>query len=354
MAISIGNLTVYMGPHTLGAPDDLDAAIVAFIDGAKKSLDVAVQELEQESIADALIRARQRGVKVRMVLEGDYLLNDKASTNPRQPGGKKEPNRELFAAMLRANIDTRTDYNPNIFHQKFIVRDRNGGSRSLLTGSTNFTPTGVANNLNHLVEIKSARVLKQYALEFDEIWDGTFGAVRNRHEAKPSEYGVSKVRVKPLFAPDHSPEMEIMKQMLKAKSRIDFAIFTFSQSSGIDDTMVALCKGGLPVRGIFDRGQARDWSGLMPVKKAGGEVYTAKPGNGLNKLHHKLMVIDSQVIIAGSFNYTGPANLLNDENVVIIGDLEEVNAEAKANQKKLAKYALKEIDRMIDTYGVQV
>jgi hypothetical protein len=31
--------------------------------------------------------------------------------------------------------------------------------------------------------------------------------------------------------------MEIMKQMLKAKDRIDFAMFTFAQSSGIDDTI---------------------------------------------------------------------------------------------------------------------
>ncbi|MCW8914660.1 MAG: phospholipase D-like domain-containing protein [Magnetovibrio sp.] len=360
MAISIGNVTLHMGPKSLGAPDDLEAAIVKFIDDAQKTLDVAVQELEQATIADALIRARNRGVKVRVVLEGDYLLNDKPSTKPYQATGKKEPNRELFLALLRANIDTRTDYNPNIFHQKFIVRDRDGGKRGLLTGSTNFTPTGVGksmgghgNNLNHLVEIKSARVLKQYALEFDEIWDGTFGAVRNRHETKPGEYTVSKVRVKPLFAPDHSPEMEIMKQMLKAKKRIDFAIFTFSQSSGIDDTMIALCKAGLPVRGIFDSGMARDWSGYPTVKKAGGDLYVAR-GAGLNKLHHKLMVIDGQVIIVGSFNYTGPANLLNDENIVIIGDLEETDTQAKANQRELAKYALKEINRMITKFGKKI
>jgi hypothetical protein len=34
--------------------------------------------------------------------------------------------------------------------------------------------------------------------------------------------------------------MEIMKQMLKAKTSIDFAMFTFAQSSGIDDTMFRL------------------------------------------------------------------------------------------------------------------
>jgi hypothetical protein len=43
-----------------------------------------------------------------------------------------------------------------------------------------------------------------------------------------------------MFAPRYGPEMEIMKQMLKAASRVDFAMFIFAQSSGIDDTMIRL------------------------------------------------------------------------------------------------------------------
>jgi len=65
------------------------------------------------------------------------------------------------------------------------------------------------------------------------------------------------------------------------------------------------------------------------------------------------MVIDEQVVIAGSFNYTGPANRLNDENIIILGDLES-KGQAKQEQKKLAKYALKEIDGIWNTYGVPI
>jgi len=351
MSVSIGNITLHMGPHTLGAVDDLEKTIVDFIDGARNTLDIAVQELESRPIAEALVEARRRGVKIRIVLEGDYLVADKFKADPFSPGGKHEPNRDLHAALLRASCDVRTDYNANIFHQKFIVRDRADGNRSLMTGSTNFTPTGTHANLNHLVEIKSVRVLKKYALEFDEIWDGTFGKNRQRHDPKPGLFTVSKVKVKPLFAPDHAPEMEIMKQMLKARKRIDFAIFTFSKSSGIDDVMAALIRSGMAVRGIFDHGQARDWSPLKDLKALGGDLWTAPKRDGLNKLHHKLMVLDEQVLIVGSFNYTDPANRLNDENIIVIGDFGEKNPEAKKNQKKLAKYALEEIDRMIEKHG---
>jgi len=42
-----------------------------------------------------------------------------------------------------------------------------------------------------------------------------------------------------------------MKQMLKARERIDFAMFTFAQSSGIDDAMARLVGDDLPIRGVL-------------------------------------------------------------------------------------------------------
>lgn len=54
------------------------------------------------------------------------------------------------------------------------------------------------------------------------------------------EFRLGRVRVKPLFAPRHGPEMEIMKQTPKAKESIDFAMFTFARSFDIDDTMLRL------------------------------------------------------------------------------------------------------------------
>jgi hypothetical protein len=68
-----------------------------------------------------------------------------------------------------------------------------------------------------------------------------------------------------VFAPRHEPEMEIMKQMLKATSRVDFAMSTFAQSSGIDDTMICLVGPGLTIRGILDHGQgAQKWAATNP------------------------------------------------------------------------------------------
>ena len=89
------------------------------------------------------------------------------------------------------------------------------------------------------------------------------------------------MRVKPLFAPRHGPEMEIMKQMIKARERVDFAMFTFAQSSGIDDTMARLVGDGLAIRGVLDRAQgAQKWAATKPLAAAGWSCTPTRRGPG--------------------------------------------------------------------------
>ncbi|GAB5476337.1 MAG: phospholipase D-like domain-containing protein [Maribacter sp.] len=355
MPKKIGNIEFYMGPSGLG-PDDLLVPIVSFIDGAQKSLNVAVQEIDNRDITEAIIRAKKRGVKVRVVLEADYLISRKEAPDPFKSAGTTfEVNRELYNAILRAKIRVNSDFNPKIFHQKFIVRD----GTSVLTGSTNFTDTGVGQNLNHVIIVHDKEVTRNYTREFDEIKNGHFGKFNIGHNTRPKEIDVSGVRVKTLFAPDHNPEMEIMKQIAKSKSRVDFAIFTFSKSSGIDDELVSVSQRGVQVRGAMHSSQANQkWSAKDTFKGSQANLFLV-PKAGLSsprprKLHHKIMVVDEQVVIAGSFNYTAPANTTNDENIIIFGDLDTSDTQAIAKQKELAKYVLDDIDHIIDTYGTPV
>lgn len=350
MACKIGDIEFYTGPQEVGGPDDLRGVIVKFIDGATRRLDIAVQELDSMEIAEAIIRARQRKVFVRLVLESDYLTVTRGLSEPFVSNirTRNEINRLIHAAILRSKINVKSDFNTSIFHQKFIIRDYT----ELLTGSTNFTDTGTSTNLNHLVLIRDKKIAKIYSREFKEIMQGHFGKLNEGHDPRPPDVTVSGVPVRVLFAPDHSPEMEIMKQMLKARRRVDFAIFTFAQSSGIDDTMIALSKAGKKIRGALDAKQAnQEWAATHPLKSAGVKLFKVSQQGALRKLHHKLMVIDKQVVVAGSFNYTGPANNLNDENIIIFGDLESTSSTSIEKQKRLATYALTEIERIIDDFG---
>lgn len=354
MGIDLGNVEFYTGPPVLGAPDDLDLIIREFIAGATESLLIAVQELDSRTIAESIVNAKARKVRVQMILEGDYLRESPAVADPWETTGDNEANRVIHAALLRAGADLVTDLNPKIFHQKFIVRDAGRDTAAVLTGSANFTRTDTgtatpANNLNHLVILRGRTAANLYLTEFQRMRTGTFGALGERLNPRPAEFRLGKIRVKPLFAPRHGPEMEMMKQMLKARERIDFAVFTFAQSSGIDDTMAWLLRAGIPIRGLMDRGQgSQEWAATKQLLAAGAQLHVNSFGNGVRKVHHKLMVIDERLVIAGSFNFTAPADTLNDENIVVLGDLEETDPAAETAQRRLAAYALTEMNRMIE------
>lgn len=372
-----GKIEAFTGPVELGAPDDLEAQIIRFIKGAKKTLDIAVQELDNEAIAQAVLDAVYQGISIRMFVEQDYL---KAKTPPKiKPRADQTPedaklyaqweerrrpvasrsNRDILAALLRCGVDIKADLNEKIFHQKFIVRDyrsgRTQGKAALLTGSTNFTNTGTHKNLNHLLVFHDYRICRAYAREFEEMRSGTFGATRKRKRDFPKTVNIKGVPVRILFGPDDTPELEIIKQMLKAREEVDFAVFTFSGSSGIDDALVMLKLADIDIQGVLDRGQGgRDWAATHWLHEEGIRVFLSdsKKMPGLGKLHHKLMVVDNHIVIAGSMNYTQPANEYNDENIFVIGSPYDLpnNKGGPVDHlscEKIAQYFRAEIRRII-------
>lgn len=333
-----GEIEAYVGPTELGAPDDLEQVIVEFISGAKHSLALAIQELDSMPIAQAILDAAWRGIDVRLVLEQDYLQEEDVP-KPRVRAGEtneqarwrtqwqQDPprgldmNRDIARALLRSGCHVSADYNPDIFHQKFVIRDyvdRASATSALLTGSANFTHTDTHKNLNHVVVFNDYRVCREYRSEFAEIESGSFG--RARHGRVPGTANLSGVPVKILFAPDHTPELEIMKQLNKATERASFAMFTFAGSSGIDDALIMLKRADVDVRGALDPGQAaQKWAASRWLHDAGVELFVPRRDPNFGKLHHKLMVIDDAIVVAGSFNYTAPANEFNDENIFVLG-----------------------------------
>jgi len=366
-----GKIQAYVGPSELGAADELETVIVEFINGANKTLDIAVQELDSEPIAQAILDARWRGVDVQMFVEQDYLRTARpkkaltatpvgneteaeaqARAQWEDDGDELDLNRRILAALLRSDIEIRGDYNPAIFHQKFVLRDYRGKAMptsGLLTGSANFTGTDTHKNLNHIVIFNDHRVCRDYLTEVQHLGGGDFG--RGSHGEVPRVYDLNGVPVKVLFAPDHTPELELIKQMLRCEKRLDFAIFTFSGSSGVDDAMVMLARAKRKLRGVLDAGQGRQWWAATEVLHGEKiEVFLPKKSAGVRKVHHKLMVIDDHTVVAGSMNYTQPANEFNDENIFVIGSPFDKVGENEVDHDECAAitgFLRDEVDRII-------
>jgi phosphatidylserine/phosphatidylglycerophosphate/cardiolipin synthase-like enzyme len=202
-----GKIDVYLGPAELGAPDDLEQAIVDFIDGARSSLDIAVQEIDSLQIAEAIINARWRGITTNVFVEQDYIRT-KLKANPDPPAPdlaagetpaealyrfqwrsdqetadedvkkKRESlaiNRVILGALLRNGVEVKGDFNPKIFHQKFIIRDYPGAkpTSALLAGSANFTHHDTHDNLNNVFVFHDPKVCREYVGEFKRLEKGS-------------------------------------------------------------------------------------------------------------------------------------------------------------------------------------
>jgi phosphatidylserine/phosphatidylglycerophosphate/cardiolipin synthase-like enzyme len=156
-----------------------------------------------------------------------------------------------------------------------------------------------------------------------------------------------------LFAPEHAPELEIMKQMLKGRSEVFFAIFTFAGSSGIDDTMPALARAGMTATGVIERGQgAQKWAAARELGNHPNiNLYQSTKASGVRKLHHKPMVIDERIVVAGSSTNTLPVNDYNDESIFVLGSVDPVShgvTVSASESETFAVYMKKEIPRIIN------
>ncbi|MEK7114405.1 MAG: phospholipase D-like domain-containing protein [Patescibacteria group bacterium] len=113
-------------------------------------------------------------------------------------------------------------------------------------------------------------------------------------------------------------DKEIIALIDAAKSRIYFAIYTFTLRD-IADALVAAKKRGVEVRGIVDSGQASDSYGAPIIKillDGGVPIVTERHATGNGIMHIKLLVTE-QAYVFGSYNWTKSATTINDEIIEI-------------------------------------
>ena len=94
-----GKIGAYVGPPELGAADDLEQVIVDFIRGAKSSLDIAVQEIDSRAIAQAILDARWRGIRV------NYRSSRVPELPPAQSQCLQDPRQALERRIALAPLD---------------------------------------------------------------------------------------------------------------------------------------------------------------------------------------------------------------------------------------------------------
>jgi phosphatidylserine/phosphatidylglycerophosphate/cardiolipin synthase-like enzyme len=92
--------------------------------------------------------------------------------------------------------------------------------------------------------------------------------------------------------------------------------FSFTADE-IGDAVRARAKEGVTVAGVMETEQVNSNVGTEfdPFQQAGLDVL--RDGNE-GQMHHKVMIIDENTVIFGSYNFTNSAETKNDENLIVI------------------------------------
>jgi phosphatidylserine/phosphatidylglycerophosphate/cardiolipin synthase-like enzyme len=102
-----------------------------------------------------------------------------------------------------------------------------------------------------------------------------------------------------------------------AKDRIYVAIYSFT-SDRLAEALIEARRRGVDVRVVMERREANVTGSEYPRLLGAGVDVRLDANPGL--MHHKFMVIDGEIVVTGSYNWSAAAEERNDENLVVIRD----------------------------------
>ena len=279
-------------------PHNPDKALIRFFKGATGTLDVCVFDINEGSVVTALVQAVRSGVQVRIVTETD---NTQSAGNP----AKVHP---AIQQLQAAGIVIKSDHRPPFMHHKFVVADQ----KAVWFGSMNFTVDSMFRDNNNCLLVRSPELAADFEAEFNRLYvEGLFGP--NPHAIPYPAVQVGDVSIEPYFSPEGGAKQAILAELAKAKYAIRFMAFSFTDSD-MGNILLSKFRAGLQVEGVFDDCLI-DWYSLF--NKFHGILPCYRDGNQAI-FHHKVLIIDDDTVITGSFNFSHNAEKHNNEDCVVL------------------------------------
>ena len=314
--------------ENLWEPDAV-AIMIDVIDGTQATLDFAVMGFNRTEVIDAVIRAYDRGIKVRMVGDSDHLYNSG------------------YQRILDRHIPMVVGNGAHIMHDKFLISD----NRFLFSGTANWSDTDLRHNSNNFVLIDSPPVAADFLAEFEQLFSGKFGHMK-KEILNGRTYTVDDTEVEVWFSPNEDAMGRILEYVDAAQESVRFTIFAFTKDQvgssfirkqeqfALWDAQDGVDIANTPFRdrrsvaGVIDQSQLhsngqyhevfRLLGAGIPLKMDGNDN-SKQPGDyqaGGGRLHSKTMVIDAYgenpVVITGSFNWSASATVSNDEFLLVL------------------------------------
>jgi len=142
----VGGSTTYFSPGS-----NCRNKIIDLLRNAKKTADICVFTITDNSISREITRSADRGVAVRIISDDE----------------KSEDLGSDIEALARHGIPVRTDNAQSHMHHKFALFD----SVELLTGSYNWTRSAADFNEENLIAIRDGNAIRSFQDEFNRLWE---------------------------------------------------------------------------------------------------------------------------------------------------------------------------------------
>jgi phosphatidylserine/phosphatidylglycerophosphate/cardiolipin synthase-like enzyme len=261
-------------------------------------------------------------------------------------------------------------------HNKFVVEaDAKGQNASrVLTGSTNWTTTGLCTQLNNMLIIENTAVAARFRKQWDmlvQAGDNMTSALKTANSQPTTDNNIAlyfaatngETEFKPvldliagakegalflMFMPGQSPLLDALLNRAQQNSiYVRGVVSTESPGKNITTFSGQVIKSGAPAQAFHNDVllptsiTAEDHPSWADVEFSVGEI---KSAGMIAIVHSKAIVIDpfsdNCAVITGSHNFSDSASAHNDENLVIV----------RGNQKLAQAYAV-HINAIYDHYS---
>jgi hypothetical protein len=317
------------------------------------TLKVFAYDLNEPDVVKILLTLAAQG-RVTMILDN----SKEHATQPGKPETPEDQFADLFEKQKKDPSDILRGSFARYSHDKIFVVLRNGSPIEVLTGSTNFSLTGLYVNANHVLVFEDANVAGHYDEVFTKSWAALKGINKWPSKAAANAFSGTDVATQPYesqttfvpkmqitFSPHTAPDTNkvlgdmadrIEQETHSAKGNVIFAVMQIAQSSGA----VCVELGKLhATQSVYSYGISDAPTGIFlyaPGHKTGVQV-TGKPSQVTlpapfdqvpslpgHEIHDKFVVCglngNDPVVYCGSSNLAAGGEAANGDNLLAIHD----------------------------------
>jgi phosphatidylserine/phosphatidylglycerophosphate/cardiolipin synthase-like enzyme len=260
-----------------------------FISEAKTSLDVCNYDIEDPEILNVIKDTAESGIRVRIVTEKD--------------------NTHAVRSLSKV-CRIVTDEDAGLMHCKYMIAD----NAKLWGGSTNLTTTSLDEHYNDVFITTDPSILRRFSSHFEQSFSGYFKEKRISSQEKENVF----------FSPEDDTFSRFMEILSSARKEVLMGIYAFSDYR-IAHFLKILSAHGVRILVFADS----DWNTNNPYSQTKElERYTLVRYDLLEPglMHEKFVVVDSETVLFGTYNFTASAETKNDEYYIVSRNKETVRS----------------------------